>query len=179
MKTINLIVKVALLLLISTRCMAQKPIEFNDSSNEKIYRFFNGQLLIIKVDTAIVLNKLTFLKFQSYPKQVRSITDQYMAVIQSKDSLYNIKETYYQLLKTKYDSLYTASRSMADASSNKLNNIDSGLSKSTTDLTAAQEQLKKAQDLLAQEHRQMNLKAIKFGLGGLVAGGLIALIIAH
>jgi len=179
MKTLKLIIKAALLLLISTHCMAQKTIEFNDSSNEKINRFFNGQLLLIKVDTAIVLNKLTYSKFQSYPKQVKSLTDQYMSIIQTKDSLNTVKEGYYQQLKTKYDSLYTASKSMANQSSNKLNNIDTSLGKSTTDLTTAQEELKKAQDLLAKEQKDRNSKALKFGLGGVVIGAVIALIIAH
>lgn len=179
MKTLKLTITAALFLLISTHCMAQKTIEFNDATNEKVNRFFNGQLLLIKVDTAIVLNKLTYSKFQSYPKQVKSLTDQYMSIIQTKDSLNTVKEGYYQQLKSKYDSLYNASKSMADQSSSKLNNIDSSLGKSTTDLNAAQEELKKAQELLAKEQRDRNSKAVKFGLGGLVLGAVIALIIAH
>ncbi|MCF6406885.1 hypothetical protein L3C95_28560 [Chitinophaga filiformis] len=158
---------------------------FKDSSGTSIYSIYRGDTLLIRCDTAFILNKTTFgiyKKFYDKTRQGNSsfvgIMDSYENMIRQQDTMLRQKEFYYQQLKQQFDSLSGSSLAFMDKTSTSLQGISSSLDKATTSLVETQKLLEDSRKMLEEERKKRNSRALKFGIGGAVIGALVAALIA-
>ena len=164
----------------------RKLVTFNDDSKAKIYRFVKNDTIVVELDTAILLNKLTYHIYDTYYEYGRKnsttqfqLYNEYKTISNTKDSLLAIKETAYQDLKAKFDAVVNVSSSSANKLSSDLTVITKKLTDSENSLAIAQQALTDAQQKLKDESRRQNGKALKFGIGGVLIGAIITAIIIH
>jgi hypothetical protein len=157
---------------------------FKDSSGTSIYSIYRGDSLLIRCDTAYILNKNTFSVYKTFYEKTRQgnssfkgIMDSYESMIRQQDTMLRTKEFYYQQLKGQMDSVTNSSLTFMDKTSVSLQGISTSLDKATTSLVATQQLLEDSRKMLEDERKKRNSRAIKFGIGGAVIGALITALI--
>ncbi|SFD58956.1 hypothetical protein SAMN05518672_102521 [Chitinophaga sp. CF118] len=178
---------VAAMFSVTLQCMSQDvKKEFKDCSTINVYTALQGDTILIKCDTSFLLNKPTFNLYQKYYKKVKSgsssvkeILDNYDNIIVMKDSMLTQKEFYYQELKLRFDSLSDNSLTFINKTSDSLHAVSTALDSATNKLVDTQNLLKDSQKLLTQERKKATWKTLKFGIGGVVVGVLVALLLSN
>lgn len=168
-------------ILFSASCFSQSQIvEMKDSTGLHSYSVFQGDTVLIRYDSAYVLNKKTFKLFQDNYKKVqsgnpalKSLLENYENLIALQDSMLKSKEAYYQGLKSNFDSLVSHSNNFVDKTALNINAIDQSLSNATNQLNSIKSLLNDSLDKLRKENRQR----IKLAVGGFTVGiGVAALV---
>lgn len=174
-----------MLLFIFTNTITHAQIlkHYNDSAKTVINTFYRGDSILVGCDTVFLLNKPTFKIYKRFYDKGRSgsssfkaIIAEYEDVIDSKDQMLTAKEVYYQELRSQFDALSSKSAAFMDRTSTGLMQVSSTLEKTTTTLIETQKLLEESRQMLIEERRKQNFKALKFGIGGVLVGGLISLL---
>jgi len=172
-----------LVLLTNLSANAQMLKHYNDSAKTVINTFYRGDSVLIGADTVFLLNKPTFKIYKRFYDKGRSgsgsfkaVIAEYEDVIHTKDDMLQSKEAYYQDLKSQFDALSSKSVAFMDKTSNGLMQVSATLEKTTTSLIETQKLLEESRKMLIDERRKQNFKALKFGIGGVLVGGLISLL---
>lgn len=172
------------LILQSLLSFSQHISEFNDCTGMDAYTVIYGDTIVIKCDTSFLLNRKVFYHFKNvYDKKIlgsrefTSIINSYKAAIANKDSALESNETYYKALLSQFNSMSDSSKKVINTVNIRLTEITADLSSSKTKLTETQQLLEESQKLVAAERKKMRGKLFKFGLGGIVAGALVAVLI--
>jgi flagellar biosynthesis chaperone FliJ len=157
---------------------------FKDSSGTSVYSIYRGDTLLIQCDTAFILNKTTFNVYKKFYDKTRQgsssfkgIMESYESMIRQQDTMLKTKEIYYQQMKQQFDSLSGSSLAFMDKTSNSLQGISSSLDKATSSLVETQKLLEDSRRMLEEERKKRNSRALKFGIGGVVIGALVAALI--
>ena len=174
---------ILLLQLCGTKISAQSLKHYNDSAKTVVKTFYRGDSVLVGCDTVYLLNKPTFMIYKRFYDRGRSgsssfkaVIAEYEEVIDAKDQMLSTKEAYYQQLRSQFDELSTKSASFMDRTSAGLMQVSTTLEKTTTSLIATQTLLEESRQMLIEERKKQNFKALKFGIGGVIAGGLISLL---
>lgn len=167
--------------------MSQKPVKnFNDSLTKTAYVVNNGDSVAVQIDSTVIMNKTTFRLYHTYYDRARSANSSYKLVLNSyediikkQDSMLVEKENYYRLLNSNYESFSGNTMHFIDSTRNELRSISKSLDSAQAHPFVSQKALSDAQNEIAAVRRKSGLKALKFGFGGLVIGGLLAAIFIH
>ena len=170
----------AVLLLVAPTAFSQQWIEMNDSTGLHSYSVQNGDTVLIKFDSAFVLNKRTFNLYRDTYKRVqkgdpatKKLLDDYEALVALQDSMLKAKEAYYQQLKNNFDTLVQASNTF-------LNKTDVNISFINQSLTNAENQINNIKILLDSslaKLEQVNKQKWKAAIGGFAVGVGVAAIV--
>jgi hypothetical protein len=159
---------------------------FSDSLKTVVNTYYRGDSVLISCDTVYLLNKPTFRIYRQYYQRgkntsgsFKKVIAEYEDVIVQKDSMLSAKEAYYQALKSQFDELSGKSLAFMDKTSIGLQQVSSTLEKTTNSLIETQKLLEESRQMLIDERRKQNFKALKFGIGGLIIGGVVGLLVPN
>jgi mevalonate kinase len=174
----------SVLILHSLLSFSQNITEFNDCKGMDAYTVMYGDTIVMKCDTSFLLNKNVFYRFKNvYDKKIlgsrefTSIINSYKDVVANKDSALESKEMYYQAILHQLNSMSDSSKKIITTVNTQLISITSDLNTSKTKLTETQQLLDESTKILATERKKANGKLLKFGLGGMIIGALVAVLI--
>jgi len=190
MKYQDLIPSLILLLVmtfITVDGMSQKTLKnFDDSLSKTAYVINKGDSVSVAIDSTIIMNKMTFNLYQRYYDRGRSANTSYKGVlnyyediIRKQDSMLVEKESYYRQLNSKFELLTGSAKSFMDQTGTSLQSVSNALGSAQVQLTQTQVLLTEANKMLSAERRKSNLKALKFGIGGVLIGGILGAILIH
>jgi hypothetical protein len=152
----------------------------NDSTALRSYAVVRGDTLLIRYDSAFILNKKTFKLYQETYKrvqagnpQVKKLVDEYEALLALQENMFKEKEAYYQGLKTNFDSLAVHSNDFVKRTDVNITTINQSLSNATGQLNSIKVLLDDSLDKLKLQSRQK----LKWAVGGFTVGiGVASLI---
>ena len=169
-------------LLISSVCFSQGR-EMTDSIGLHSYLATRDDTLLIRYDSAFLLNKKTFRLYQDTYKKVQTgnlsnqkILVAYDSLVGLQDRMLKAKEADYQGLKKNLDSLVTASNTFVNRTDVNVTAINQSLTKAEGNLTNIKALLDDSLEKLKQENRQRLKIAVKGFVVGLGVGSLVFLI---
>lgn len=155
-------------------------IEMKDSTGLHSYAVQNGDTVLIKFDSAFVLNKRTFKLYQDNYKRVqkgdpsvKKLLDEYEALIAMQDSMLKAKEAYYQQLKTNFDTLVQASNTFLNKTDVNINVINQSLFNATNQLNS----IKGLLDSSLEKLKDVSRQKFKAAVSGFAVGVGVATII--
>jgi len=160
-----------------------KTIEMSDSTGLHSYSVLNGDTVLIRYDSAYVLNKRTFKILQDNYKRVqkgdpslKKLLDSYESLIALQDSMLKTKEAYYQQLKGSFDSLVTGSNTFLNKTDVNITAINQSLDTATGQLNHIKTLLDDSLEKLKQESKQRLKIAAKGFAAGVAVAALVFLI---
>ena len=160
--------------LCSSSCFSQTQItEIKDSTGLRSYAVVRGDTLLIRYDSAYVLNKKTFRLYQENYRRVQNgnpsqkkLLEEYENLISLQDSMLKAKEEYYQGLKSNLDSLVTHSNRFVNKTDLNITAINQSLTNATGQLNNIKTLLDASLEKLKLENKQKLKWAFKgFGVG--------------
>ena len=165
-------------------CFAQgRTLVMNDSTGFRSYSVLAGDTVLIRFDSAFVLNKATFKLYQeTYNKakkgdpNVKRLLENYESLVSLQDSMLQSKEVYYQQLKMSFDSLATGSKDFLDKTDVNISAINQSLANANRQLNSIQSLLDSSLEKLKQESRLRFKTAIKGFAVGIGVASLIFLL---
>lgn len=157
--------------------------EMNDSLGLRAYLATRDDTLLIRYDSAYLLNKKTFRLYQDNYKRVQSGNLSNQKVIVAYDSLVNLqdrmlkaKEADYQFLKRNFDSLVTASNMFVNRTDVNVTAINQSLTKAEGNLNNIKSLLDDSLEKLKAENKQRFKIALKGFVVGVGVASLVFLI---
>jgi ElaB/YqjD/DUF883 family membrane-anchored ribosome-binding protein len=150
-----------------------KLIEMKDSAGLNSFSVLNGDTVLIRFDSAYVMNKATFkiyerayLRAKNGDPTTKKLLDDYKSLIDLQDSMLQRKEEYYQALKSNFDSLVHGSNVFLDRTSTNIVAINQSLTNATNEINNIKFLLDDSLKKLKVESRQKFIAAVKgFGVG--------------
>ncbi len=169
---------------ISTKSFCQTITAYDDSTSLTAYTILrNDDPLVIKYDTAYILNKKTyklyndnFLKIRNSNLATKNLMIAYENLNALQDSMLRTKEAYYQGLKANFDSVTNSTNNFVNKTEVNIRSIDNSITNATGQLNNIKESIDKSLELLKKQNKQ-KIKLIAGGFTvGVVVTGLIFII---
>jgi hypothetical protein len=158
-------------------------VELKDSTGLNSFSVLHGDTVLIRFDSAYVMNKATFkiyqgayLRIRKGDPTVKKLLQDYENLIDLQDSMLQRKESYYQSLKANFDSLVQGSNTFLNKTGNNIEAIDQSLTRATAQITAIQGLLDSALEKLKKESRQRFAIAVKGFAVGVGVASLVFLL---
>ena len=155
----------------------------NDSLGLRAYLATRDDTLLIRYDSAYLLNKKTFKLYQDNYKRVQSGNLSNQKVIVAYDSLVNLqdrmlkaKEADYQFLKKNFDSLATASNTFVNRTDVNVTAINQSLTRAEGNLNNIKALLDDSLEKIKAENKQRLKIAVKGFVVGVGVASLVFLI---
>jgi len=170
------------LISLSSVCFSQGR-EMKDSTGLRAYLATRDDTLLIRYDSAYLLNKTTFTVYQEAYKRVRNgnLSNQkvllaYDSLVSLQDRMLKAKESDYQFLKKNFDSLVTASNTFVNRTDVNVMAINQSLTKAEGNLTNIKALLDDSLQKLKAENKQRLKIAVKGFVVGIGVASLVFLI---
>lgn len=155
----------------------------NDSLGLRAYLATRDDTLLIRYDSAFLLNKKTFRLYQDTYKKVQTgnlsnqkILVAYDSLVALQDQMLKAKEADYQFLKKNFDSLVVVSNTFVNRTDVNVNAINQSLTKAEGNLSNIKALLDDSLEKLKAENKQRLKIAVKGFVVGISAATLVFLI---
>lgn len=155
-----------------------------DCNTAAVMRVVKGDTILIDCDTIFVVNKKTFRVLQEANGKIRNgdfIPKELLT--NSFETIEKLNETVernqgdYTLLKLRFDSLAKNSVTVIDRTLQNVSDASASNQKAIAGMAELQKKLKDVQTLLEKERKIRRLEKLKWGIGGVGVGGLLATVV--
>lgn len=160
-----------------------KLTDVTDSAGLRAHPVLNSDTVVVKYDTAYIMNKGTFkMYFNAYSRlrkgdeTTKKLINDYEYLINLQDSMLRMKESYYQQLKSNFDSVIHGSNVLVNKTNTNIALINQSLTNATGELTRIQGLLDDSLKKLRAESRQKFVAAVKGFAVGVGVASLVFLI---
>ncbi|MBI3003963.1 MAG: hypothetical protein HYY49_00930 [Ignavibacteriales bacterium] len=176
-----------LILFINTTLHSQPGVkDFSDCDQLQTVMVFANDVMSFCCDTAFVMNKLTFRRYDSAYKDVRrrapgiaNLMSAYDEIIELQAARLKNQSEEYETLRASFASLSVEAQSKIAESSTRLTTAIHFMENLNKDLTETKRLLGEAKEIIEAEKHGLNLEKILWGAGGVAAGIVIGTLIAR
>ena len=157
---------------------------FEACAVKSAFRLTMGDTILIKCDSAVLLNSLTFQMYEADHEKVRTqnpksgeLLKLYETLVIRQDSTILENQRDYNALKLKFDTLFTSSLSQINQTSQDIGTVKHDLSNVNNTLNNTQVLITDAIDKVNTARRKSFLDKLYWGIGGLGIGVAVTAIL--
>lgn len=176
----------SLFTLLSSVALSQPSTSFSDCDNLQSVVFTNGDILTIGCDTAYVLNKLTFRRYDSAYKDLRRKSSNIANLMSTYDEIIALQENRikeqtrsYNELRASFSSLTSETQMQITESAGQLGQALTSMEALNRDLGETKILLREAKEIIEAEKQGLNLEKLLWGVGGFSVGILAGIVLAN
>ncbi len=158
---------------------------FDDAETLQSVIFVGGDVVSIQCDTAFVMNKLTFRRYDSAYKDLRRKGSGITNLMSSYEEILGLQENRIKEQGKSYDELRSHFLTLSGTTQKQLNESSVRLSAAakamealSSDLGETKRLLGEAKEIIEAEQRGLRLDKIVWGLGGVAAGLIVGVIVS-
>lgn len=153
---------------------------FEACAVKSAFRLTMGDTIVIKCDSAVLLNDLTFQWYEKASKENPKSTELlrlYEELVIRQDSTILENQRDYNALKAKFDTLFQSSLSQINQTSQDIGAVKNNLNNVNTTLNNTQVMINEAIDKVNTARRKSFLDKLYWGIGGLGIGVAVTAIL--